>query len=168
MPVDDETLSKLLRLKRYEQPPPEYFDNFLREFQERQRAEMLRRPAWKIAWERVVTRFEGLFESYAALSYTGASLAVIGVAAAFTVQMLKHPGSGAISTLAEINSERQHEASARGHAASTPGMDRFTLNTRFGLPEVRIQPQRAPVTQPQQPRYILDTRPASYEASYSF
>ena len=39
-------VSKLLRLKRYEQPPPGYFDDFLREFQRRQRAEALRRPAW--------------------------------------------------------------------------------------------------------------------------
>jgi len=190
MAVDDETLSKLLRLKRYEQPPPEYFDNFLREFQQRQRAEMLRRPAWRVAWERLATRLNGFFDSYSTLSYAGASVAVIGVAAAFTVQMLKHPGSGAISSFAEQRTAIQQpyqeayaesyqepvalaaatpvEAVRRG-PVSIPSMDRFTLNARFGMPEVRFQssgPRQS--AQSRQPRYILDTRPASYEASYSF
>ena len=51
----DENLkaSNLLRLKRYEQPPPGYFDDFLREFQRRQRVEALRRSPWSAFWERV-------------------------------------------------------------------------------------------------------------------
>lgn len=49
----NESISKLLRLKRYEQPPPEYFENFLAEFQLRQRAEVIHRPFWKIAWDRL-------------------------------------------------------------------------------------------------------------------
>jgi hypothetical protein len=54
--MDEEAnLSKLLRLKRYEQPPPGYFDDFLREFQRRQRAEVLRRPAWAVLWDRIVS-----------------------------------------------------------------------------------------------------------------
>jgi hypothetical protein len=52
---EDANLSKLLRLKRYEQPPPRYFDDFLREFQRRQRAEMLRRPAWAVLWDRIAS-----------------------------------------------------------------------------------------------------------------
>ncbi|HEY5744131.1 MAG TPA: hypothetical protein VIS99_16520 [Terrimicrobiaceae bacterium] len=50
---EDLNLSQLLRLKRYEQPPPEYFEDFLREFQRRQRVEVLRRPAWEAIWERI-------------------------------------------------------------------------------------------------------------------
>ena len=52
---EDANLSKLLRLKRYEQPPPGYFDDFLREFQRRQRAEVLRRPAWAVFWDRIAS-----------------------------------------------------------------------------------------------------------------
>jgi hypothetical protein len=52
---EDANLSKLLRLKRYEQPPPGYFDDFLREFQRRQRAEVLRRPAWAVLWDRIAS-----------------------------------------------------------------------------------------------------------------
>jgi hypothetical protein len=52
---EDLKVSKLLRLKRYEQPPPGYFEDFLREFQKRQRAEALRRPAWAVFWDRVTS-----------------------------------------------------------------------------------------------------------------
>jgi hypothetical protein len=52
---EDLNVSKLLRLKRYEKPPPSYFDDFLREFQRRQRAEALRRPAWAVFWDRVTS-----------------------------------------------------------------------------------------------------------------
>ncbi len=51
----DVNLSKLLRLKRYEQPPPGYFEDFLREFQRRQRTEALRRPSWALLWERLAS-----------------------------------------------------------------------------------------------------------------
>jgi hypothetical protein len=52
---EDLKLSKLLRLKRYEKPPPGYFEDFLREFQRRQRAEALRRPAWAMLWDRITS-----------------------------------------------------------------------------------------------------------------
>jgi hypothetical protein len=52
---EDLNVSKLLRLKRYEKPPPAYFEDFLREFQRRQRVEALRRPGWAIFWDRIVS-----------------------------------------------------------------------------------------------------------------
>lgn len=51
--MDNEHISKLLRLKRYEQPPEDYFENFLAEFQLRQRAEVIHRPFYRIAWDRL-------------------------------------------------------------------------------------------------------------------
>ncbi len=53
MPKEINT-SKLLRLKRYEQPPPGYFDDFLFEFRRRQRAELLKRSTGEILWDRVL------------------------------------------------------------------------------------------------------------------
>ena len=38
---NENDIGKLLRLKRHEQPPPGYFDNFLHEFHRRQRDELL-------------------------------------------------------------------------------------------------------------------------------
>jgi hypothetical protein len=46
-------IGDLLRLKRYEQPTSEYFDDFVREFRARQRDELLRRGSVSMAWGRV-------------------------------------------------------------------------------------------------------------------
>src|SRR5204863_9276531 len=48
----EEEIGRLLRLKKYEQPPPGYFDNFLHEFHRRQRDELLREPLWRIGLQR--------------------------------------------------------------------------------------------------------------------
>ncbi|MFM8364526.1 MAG: hypothetical protein ACKOAS_05170 [Verrucomicrobiota bacterium] len=51
--MDNDSISKLLRLKRYEKPPEGYFEDFLSEFQLRQRAEVIHRPFFRIAWDRL-------------------------------------------------------------------------------------------------------------------
>ena len=50
---DDNEIGKLLRLKRYEQPPPGYFENFVHEFHRRQRDELLRQPIWSVMWQQL-------------------------------------------------------------------------------------------------------------------
>src|SRR2546430_10442430 len=49
----DDKIARLLRLKRYEQPPPDYFENFLHEFHRRQRErhELFPQPFWRICVE---------------------------------------------------------------------------------------------------------------------
>ena len=51
-PIDT---AKLLRLKRYEQPPEGYFDDFMRELHRRQRADLVRRPTREVLWERLLS-----------------------------------------------------------------------------------------------------------------
>jgi hypothetical protein len=57
---EDEKLHRLLRLKRYEQPPEGYAEEFLEKFQRRQRAELMRRSALGIFWERLQAWMDGL------------------------------------------------------------------------------------------------------------
>jgi hypothetical protein len=57
---DDDKLQKLLRLKRYEQPPEEFAEEFLEKFQRRQRGELMRRSALGLLWERLQAWAEGL------------------------------------------------------------------------------------------------------------
>ncbi|CAN5429777.1 hypothetical protein BH23VER1_BH23VER1_15550 [soil metagenome] len=59
MSDDFQELQRLLRLKQYERPPEGYFDEFLQEFQSRQRRELLHRSAHGIFFERVGTYFSG-------------------------------------------------------------------------------------------------------------
>jgi len=52
MNFDNDDIALLLRLKRDEQPPPSYYENFLSEFRRRQRDQLLRQPVWRICFER--------------------------------------------------------------------------------------------------------------------
>lgn len=56
----EEQLKRLLRLKRYEQPPEGFAEEFLEKFQRRQRSELVRRSALSILWERLHVWAEGL------------------------------------------------------------------------------------------------------------
>jgi len=203
MPDEDlSPVSKLLRMKRHEQPPPEYFENFLREFQERQRAEMLRRPVWRIALERIQAHFDDLivFPAPGQLAYAGASVAVLVIAAVFTVDMLRHPGGEYPPAVASASEQPQARAPfqaaevapVRTVAAQSPESVpitprsaplrayQFSLDSDIPFPDPFASqmsaasmagqtPRSIPAqTIRQYPRYILDTRPASYEPPHSF
>jgi hypothetical protein len=58
---DFEDIQRLLRLKRHERPPEDFVEDFIRQFQHRQRQELLQHSARGLLWERVTTYFEGLF-----------------------------------------------------------------------------------------------------------
>ena len=75
---NDNEIARLLRLKRYEQPPPGYFENFLHEFHRRQRNELLRQPLWRICWERAQD-FMFRLDVRSLASYPVAAAAVCGM-----------------------------------------------------------------------------------------
>lgn len=51
----EEPVQKLIRLKRYEQPRPGYFEDFLQDFHRRQRRELLQRSSISLFFERLAT-----------------------------------------------------------------------------------------------------------------
>src|SRR5829696_922979 len=93
-------LSALLRLKRFEQPPPGYFNTLVQEVHRRQRADLLRRPLWQLAIERVQTFFSE--NSMGRLQYGGAmaALVVTGLTI-FNISSPSKPGAASANTLAD-------------------------------------------------------------------
>jgi hypothetical protein len=165
--MTDEQLSALLRIKRFEQPPPQYFDGLLKDLHRRQRSELLRRPLWKIAAERVQTFFSE--HSMGHLSYAGAlaSVLVVGV----TTIGLVTSGGGITNSAVAARTGKKGGFIAQQTIA--PSEDKLlTLQTAKARTLFDSQPLSIarPGFEPAglQPRYIIDARPASYEPSSSF
>ena len=156
--MTEEQLTALLRIKRFEQPPPQYFDRLLENIHRRQREELLQRPLWRIAVERVQTFFSE--HSMGNVSYAGAMAAALVV------------GAGAIAVMMPGEIEKQPLA-----AASVPKQVKtgslITLQTRPSTPPAlpvtfETQLSQAGRTQfAKDRRYIIDARPASYEPEAS-
>src|ERR1043166_10036809 len=84
-------IGKLLRVKRYEQPPPGYFDNVLHEFHRRQRDELLREPLWRICLQRIQD-FMFRLNVPGLTSYPAAITAVLLCAAIISLKIHQGPG----------------------------------------------------------------------------
>lgn len=137
MPAND-NISKLLRLKRYEQPPPGYFENFLREFQDRQRSELLRLSFWEIAWGRISLMLSGF--QVPRLAY--ASIAAMAVAT--TTLVLLRPGADPVD---------MQQISLFASQPVTIGGTLPVATISTGVPAVH---------------YVLPTSPVSYASPRSF
>lgn len=135
----NESVSRLLRLKRYEQPPPGYFDDFLNEFQSRQRAEVIHRPLWMIARDRVA-RFLAP-PPFPRLALAGSFAAVV------------------LASTLLLEPETQ--------IASSPEQLSFSLAGRapsLSMPKTSLFPAK-PLSSVQ---YILPAKPVGYVSSRSF
>jgi hypothetical protein len=89
-PFGNDEIARLLRLKRYEQPPPAYFENFLSEFRRRQRDELLRQPLWRICFERA-QGFAVQYNARSLVSYAAGIAAVVVCAAAISITIYQQP-----------------------------------------------------------------------------
>ncbi len=158
--MTDEQLSSLLRLKRYEQPAPQYFDRLLQDIHRRQRAELLRRPLWKIAAERVQTFFSE--HSMGHLSYAGA-LATVLVVGLTGIGFLTSGGS-----LGRTSRQSQFAANAPAASAEKPLLSLAVTKPGHVLDASLPAAQTSYDSGYHQPRYIIDTRPVSYDPSSAF
>jgi hypothetical protein len=86
-PFGDDDIAQLLRLKRYQQPPPAYFENFLSEFRRRQRDELLRQPVWRICFERA----HGFALRHNVRPYPAGVAVVVACAAVISIRSYQQP-----------------------------------------------------------------------------
>src|SRR6059058_4436340 len=93
---NDSEIARLLRVKRYEQPPAGYFDNFLHEFHRRQRDELLRQPLWRICLERA-QNFMLQLDVRSLTSYPVAVAAVLVCAAVISLKIYQQPETARVA-----------------------------------------------------------------------
>ena len=86
-PFGDDDIAQLLRLKRYEQPPASYYENFLSEFRRRQRDELLRQPVWRICFERA----HGFALRHNVRPYPAGVAVVVACAAVVSIKIYQQP-----------------------------------------------------------------------------
>lgn len=158
---NEEDIGRLLRLKRHEQPPPGYFEDFLHEFHRRQRVELLRQPVWRIAWQRVHD-FMFQLNVPTLASYPAAAAAVVVLAMVLSLKVSQTP--------APLNVAKSGPQPAAEFAAteedpawslSAPVAKRDLGTTRFRMAPGTARTHGSAAT----PRYVLDSTPVSYEAA---
>jgi hypothetical protein len=133
-------IQKLIRLKREVQPPEDYFEDFLLEFQRRQRAEMLQRPVWQIAWERANLWLDSF--RVPTLAYASILAVAVGVTG---FMMTSQSGSGTDS-----------------HAIAATSSSTVNVPPVSPVNGIARQASTAPHS------YVLEKRPVSYDAPFSF
>ena len=159
--LKDNEITKLLRLKRYEQPPPGYFENFLHEFHRRQRDELLRQPLWRICMDR--TRdFVLSFNLSTLTSYPAAVTAVLVCAAVLTLKIYQTPAPATVA--AKDRPVLVVPASTEPEWTLASPVSTRVFNTR----SLRNMTESAQTHRSGTPRYVLDSVPVSYETTFKF
>ena len=158
---NDNEIARLLRLKRYEQPPPGYFEDFLHEFHRRQRDEMLRQPLWRICLERA----HGLMfrlDVRSLASYPAAVTAVLLCAAVISLKIYQQPEAARVALqsppVLSVPANAEEELTL-----ASPGIVRIRTQPLRSINE-SAQTHRAAAP----PRYVLDSVPVSYEPTFRF
>jgi len=163
-PLNEEQIGKLLRLKKYEQPPPGYFDNFLHEFHRRQRDELLREPLWRIGLQRAQD-FLFRLNLPGLTSYPAMATALVVCAAVISLKVSQTPET--------VNVAAQNRAPA---IATTSAPDSAWSLSNSRSPSEILAPSLVRTVKDSSkthrvaapPRYVLDSTPVSYEAAFRF
>ena len=159
-------IAKLLRLKKYEQPPPAYFENFLHEFHRRQRDELLREPLWRICFNRVQDFMLRLNLS-TLTSYPVAATALLVCAAVISFKVYQAPQT---TNYAAQSRPPQYRQVFNPPNTDTEWNLASPVATRFfsAQPLHNSSESAHTHTSATPPRYVLDTVPVSYETTFKF
>lgn len=144
--AEHDDISKLLRLKRYEQPPPVYFETFVREFHRRQRTEMMKRSFLQSLWDRAIA----IAPNFQVPKYAYATIAVLAlsVSALIVTQQAEEPAMVA--------------AAPQVISTGTPAMS-LSLSKPVTIGDtIPVSATTLP------PHYVLQPRPVSNEQPLSF
>ena len=169
MPEDFSELQTLLRLKRHETPPSDYLEGFLTEFHRRQRAELLRRPLWRIALDRLENLIPPL--PVPNLAYAGvgavALAAAVGMYSRYPTIALPIAVSGAPVNLSAVASSRPAASvmsvAPLADVRIAPNLEDAPFNATNAFPVFVTPSVRNAALASDRPRYLLDTRPVRYE-----
>jgi hypothetical protein len=159
---NENDIGKLLRLKRHEQPPPGYFDNFLHEFHRRQRDELLKEPVWRICLQRAQD-FMFRLNVPALSSYPAAVTALLVCATVISLKVYQGPGTQSVAA----HNQTPVVATA---LQDTPWSLSSPVTTRDLGPKLLRTANYSSHTHraATPPRYVLDSTPVSYEAAFRF
>ena len=154
-PLDEKQLQALLRLKRFEAPPPGYFDGLLDRIHRRQREELLRRPAWHIAIDRIRAYLMPMRVDWG----HAASMAALLVTGVFAIRIaIPEKSAGGPQLAGVFEASRVATAAQAGPVLTLQPGRAPALTARAERQQVSPNPD-APT------RFVIDIQPASYEAS---
>ena len=157
----EDEIGKLLRLKKFEQPPPGYFDNFLHEFHRRQRDELLREPLWRICLQRAQD-FMFRLNVRTLASYPVAVTAVLICAAVISLKVYQTPETQKVATV------NRAPVIATAMQDSNWSLSNPTATRDFGPTLVRTVKDGSHTHRATTTRYVLDSTPVSYEPALRF
>ncbi len=133
---EDTDIQRLIRLKKYEQPPEGFMDDFLVRLHHRQRSELLNQSSFSLFWERLVASMHGRVTPTSGLATAVATLLLVGG----IVKMLPHGGT--LTTVVSAQAApREHESEARANS----NRNMFAVSPFFGVEsEDRVVPHMRP------------------------
>ncbi|MDZ4287688.1 MAG: hypothetical protein U0984_07010 [Prosthecobacter sp.] len=92
-------IQRLIRLKRFENPGEDFVEDFVNQFRERQRSEMLRQSARGLLWERLTTYFEHLLAPKWVTAAATAAICLLGTWGALSFVGGSHSDGPALAAL---------------------------------------------------------------------